>query len=336
MSTAAESSERLLELLNGFAISQIVAAAAQLELQEHLAAGPLTAEQLAARTGTHALPRLLQAWRLLGLVQRDGELGPYRSTPLLEVLGVGSPLSLSGMAKLYGRVYYGAWGELLHAVRSGRSGFEQHHGATLWTYLAEHEETGNAFHHAMTFNMRRDIPRIIESYDFSTATVAVDVGAANGELLSAVLARYPAIRGIAFDLPRVAERSGTVFEERGLADRCRVVTGDFFEAVPAGGDLYILKSVLHNWDDESALRILRNCRAAMSPGGRVLIVEKPGPGASNELPLVLKDLWMLVLFGGRDRTGAEYTQLVEQAGFAAVQIVPGTGSPMLIQAIRGD
>ena len=331
-------SERLLEMLDGFAISQIVCAAAQLEIPEHLATGPLTAEQLAARTATQVEPlrRLMQAWCLLGLLRQDDDPGRHHGTPLLELLGKDSPRSLAGMARLYGQEYYQAWGQLLHTVRTGRSGFEHHHRASLWSYLAEHEEAATAFGRAMTFNVRRHIPRILESYDFSRAAVVVDIGAANGELLAAVLSAYPELRGIAFDLPRVGERSGTVFEDRGLTRRCDVVTGDFFEAVPAGGDLYMLKAVLHNWDDERAIRILRNCRAAMSPGGRLLVIESPRPGAStgasDELPLVLKDLWMMVLFGGRDRTTADYVKLIESAGFAEIEIVPGPGSPVLIQA----
>jgi len=329
-------SERLLEMLNGFAISQIVSAAAQLEIPAHLAGEALTAEQLAARTDTHVEPlhRLAQAWCLLGLVRQDDVSGRYQGTPLLELLGRDSPRSLSGIATLYGQEYYRAWGELLHTVRTGRSAFEHHHRASLWSYLADHDQAATAFGHAMTFNARRHIPRILDSYDFSAASVIVDIGAANGELLAAILSNYPEARGIAFDLPRVAERSGTVFEERGLAHRCEVVTGDFFDAVPTGGDLYILKAVLHNWEDERATRILQNCRAAMSPGGRLLVIETPGPGASNELPLVLKDLWMMVLFGGRDRTTSEYMKLVENAGFTEIGIVPGAGYPVLIQATR--
>lgn len=331
-------SARLLEMLNGFAISQIVSAAAQLEIRDHLAAGAMTAEELAPRTDTQVEPlrRLLQAWSVLGLVQHD-DAGRYHSTSLLELFGNDAPRSLGGIARLYGVEYYRAWGELLHTVRTGRPAFDQHHRTSLWSYLADNDQAAAAFAQAMTFNVRRDIPRILESYDFSGARRIVDIGAANGELLAAILASDPRLRGVAFDLPRVGERSGTVFEDRGLADRCEVITGDFFEAVPAGGDLYLLKAVLHNWDDERAVRILHNCRAAMAPGNRLLIIEHAGPGGvSHELPLILKDLWMMVLFGGRDRTTSEYTRLLESAGFADSAIVPGPGSPALIEATRRD
>jgi hypothetical protein len=336
--------ERLLDLLNGFAVSQIVCTAAQLELAEHLAAGPATLEQLAAATRAHAetLHRLLQACCLLGLARHDDTTGRYHATPLLELLGHDAPRSLSGVARLYGVEYFRAWSELLHTVRTGGSAFERSHGATLWSHLAADDQAAAAFAQAMTFNVRRHIPRILEAHDFSAAGTIVDVGAANGELLAAILSSYPSARGIAFDLPRVAERSGTVFEARGLAGRCQVVTGDFFEAVPAGGDLYLLKAVLHNWDDERAAWILRSCRAAMAPGARLLVIETPGPdpatGAAvrDELPLVMKDLWMMVLFGSRDRTAGEYVRLIEDAGFAEVGVVPGTANPALIQAIRRD
>lgn len=331
-------SERLVEMLNGFAISQIVCAAAQLEVPDHLATGALTVEQLATLTDTQHEPlhRLVQAWCLLGLVRQDEDSARYHGTPLLELLGKDSPRSLSGIARLYGAEYYRAWGELLHTVRTGRSAFEQGHGTSLWNYLAGNDQASAAFGQAMTFNVRRHIPRILESYDFSTTKLIIDIGAADGELLMAILSSYPEVRGIAFDLPRVAERSGTVFEARGLAHRCKVATGDFFEAVPAGGDLYMLKAVLHNWDDGRATRILQNCRAAMSPGARLLIIETPGPGTNNEWPLVLKDLWMMVLFGGRDRTTDEYLKLIENAGFTELGVVPGTGYPALIQATRRD
>lgn len=331
-------SERLLDLLNGFAISQIVCAAAQLEIPEHLAAGAATLEQLAAATHTQLEPlhRLMQAFGLLGLVRQDDGAGRYHATPLLELLGKDSPRSLSGVARLYGQEYFLAWGELLHTLRTGQSAFEHSHGTSLWHHLAANPQAAAAFAQAMTFNVKGHIPRILDAYDFATAAVIVDVGAANGELLAAILSSYPAARGIAFDLPRVAERSGTVFETRGLTHRCQVLTGDFFEAVPAGGDLYLLKAVLHNWDDEHATRILGNCRAAMPPGGRLLVIETPGPEAASELPLVMKDLWMMVLFGSRDRTAGEYVRLIENTGFTEVGVVPGTGSPALIQATRRD
>ena len=327
-------SDRLFEMLDGFAISQIAAAAAQLGAWDHLAAGPLTADQLAGLTGTQVEPlrRLVHAWCLLGLLTPADDRGRYRAAPLLELLGTGAPGSLTGMARLYGQEYYRAWGELLHTVRTGESGFERFHRTSLWKHLAGNDGAAQAFAHAMTFNVMRHIPRILESFDFSTAKLVVDVGAANGELLAAILARHPALRGIAFDLPRVADRSGTVFEDRGLAQRCEVVTGDFFETVPRGGDLYVLKAVLHNWDDERAVRILENCRAAMAPGGRLLVIESPRSDASDDLGLVLKDLWMMVLFGGRDRTTPEYVSLIERAGFAHAEVVPGPGSPALIQA----
>lgn len=333
-------SDPLFEMLDGFAISQIVSAAALLEIPEHLAAGARTAEQLATATHTHVEPlgRLMQAWRLFGLLLQDEVPGRYRGTPLLALLGSESPRSLSGMARLYGQEYYRAWGELLHTVRTGRSAFEQHHGTSLWSHLADNDQAARAFAQAMTFNVKRDVPRILDGYDFSGAKLVVDVGAASGELLAAILARYPGARGIAFDLPRVAARSSTVFEDRGLAHRCEVITGDFFEVVPAGGNLYLLKAVLHNWDDERAVRILQRCHAAMSPGSRLLIIENPGPeaGASNELRSVMKDLWMMVLFGSGDRTISGYVKLAESAGFTEVDVVPGPGYPVLIQATRCD
>jgi hypothetical protein len=330
--------DRLLEMLDGSAISQIVSAAALLEVPEHLAAGARTAEQLAAATHSHVEPlrRLMQAWCLFGLLEQDERPGHYRGTPALASLGGQSTRSLSGMARLYGQEYYWAWGDLLHTVRTGRSAFEHHHGTSLWGYLANHDQAAQAFAQAMSFNVKRDIPGILERYDFSGAKLVVDVGAANGELLAAILASYPDLRAIAFDLPRVSGRSGTVFEARGLVQRCEVMTGDFFESVPAGGDLYLLKAVLHNWDDERAIRILERCHAAMSPGSRLLIIENPGPEAetSSDPRTVMKDLWMMVLFGSGDRTISGYRKLARSAGFTEVEIVPGPGHPALIQATR--
>lgn len=325
---------RIRAMLEGFMVSQIVTTAAVLDVPDHLADGPRTAEELAALTATDvdALRRVLRAWCALGLVQADAD-GRYRGTALAAPLRAGAAGSLYGAARLCALEYFQAWGELLHSLRTGGSAFEHRHGRTLWQHLAGDEEAARAFAHAMSFNMGKALRPVLDGYDFSGAMVVADIGSATeAALLTAILARYPSVRGLAFDLPEPSRQCRAALEAAGLSDRCTVVAGDFLDGVPAGADVYVLQAVLHNWDDERAGRILRNCRAAMPPSGRLLVVEQPVGGEVDGLRPALWDLDMMVLFGGRERTVEEYLRLIGSAGFGEVRVLPTGGALTLFEA----
>jgi hypothetical protein len=215
-----------------------------------------------------------------------------------------------------GSEHYRAWGELLYSVRTGEPAFQKVHGMPVWEYYERHPENAATFQEVMATLTGMVDSEVLQGADCADASVIVEVGGGHGDLLSSLLARCPQARGILLDLPHHAEAAAARFAASGLADRCRVVGGDFMDSVPAGGDLYLLKWVLHDWDDEASLRILRNCSAAMAPGGRLWLVESIVPEGSGPSVSKLLDLNMLVITGGRERTVAEYRELIEKAGFS--------------------
>lgn len=334
---------RVVELLDGALIAQIMSVAVRLGLPDHLAAGTKSPAELADLTGCEpdAMSRFLRAWCALGMAELD-EFGRLHGMPLAIPLTASSPRSLRGLALLCGREYHGAWGELVHTLRTGEPGFDHRYGRSLWAHLADDDTAGAAFDQTMSFNTEGVIEQILDRYDFSTAAVVADIGAAEGALLAAVLDRYPRARGLAFDLPAAVERCRARFARRGLAERCDIVAGDFLDHVPPGADIYVLKAILHNWDDERAKRILRNCAAAMPSGSRLLVIENAaperptGPGATEGAALrpALRDLEMLVLLGGRDRTVSEHAELIRGAGFTEVRVLAGSTRPALLEAIN--
>jgi hypothetical protein len=224
-----------------------------------------------------------------------------------------------------GRPYhFAAWSHLLHSVRTGETAFTAVHGVDTWTYRAGHPEEGGVFDAAMTALSRRVTAGVLEAHDFSGYAVIADIGGGRGALLSAILARHPGARGILFDQP------GVVADAR-PGERCDVVAGDFFERVPEGADAYILKSILHDWDDAPAIAILRSIRQAAAPGSAVLIVERRLGPPNAEPAGKLSDLNMLVGTGGRERTRDEYAALLDAAGYAIVGETPA-GPVSVIEA----
>jgi hypothetical protein len=226
------------------------------------------------------------------------------------------------MAVMMGEEHYRAWGEILYSLRTGRPAFEHLYGQPLFEYLAEHPEQARTFDAAMTGVHGPETRAMLDAYDFAGVGTLVDVGGGNGSTLCAVLLDYPAMRGILFDRPDVVERARADLQAAGLAGRCATVGGSFFASVPPGGDAYLLRHIIHDWDDEQALTILRNCRRAMKPGARLLVVESVIPPVNEPSFGKLLDLTMLIMPGGRERTEAEYRQLYSAAGFRLSRIVP--------------
>lgn len=310
----------LLSLISQYFVSQAVGAAAKLAIADHLAAGPLTAGQLAAATGAHApsLHRLLRAVASLGIVSELPD-GAFKLTPF------GEPLRSDGADSV--RAYalfilddpvWRAWGDLTHTVRTGRMAFDASE-----TWDAERSEN---FDRAMTQLTRLVARAVIAAVDFSPYRTLADIGGGNGTLVGAILAARPALRGVVFDLKPGLRETRRYLESLGVADRCEIVEGSFFEAVPPGCDAYLLKSVLHDWPDDRALEILRVCRRACAPEARLLIVEQVLPervrDAAPDRHKHLGDLNMMVLTGGRERSEAEYRELLAAAGFRLERTLP--------------
>jgi O-methyltransferase/methyltransferase family protein len=322
---AAEHREELFRLLAGYRVSQALYVAATLGLADRLADGPVGSEELARATGTHpgALYRLLRFLAGAGLFL---EVAPRRFalTPLGAGLRADAPDSIRPFAlMLLDEVHWPAWGQLLHSVRTGETAFARVHGAGFFDYLARHPEAAGIFQRAMTSNTAQSGEAITWAYDFGGIGRLVDVGGGQGLLLATVLRAHPAMRGVLFDRPEVVAGAGATLEAAGVAERCEVVGGDFFRAVPPGGDAYLLRQVVHDWDDARAAVILAHCRGAMGRAGRLLVVERAlASDHRRAMPELHLDLEMLVNLGGLQRTDAEYGALFAAAGFRLSAIVP--------------
>jgi hypothetical protein len=315
----------LFEMLTGHMAAQTVHVAAELNLPDKLAAGARTVAELAEQTGTHppSLLRLLRAMTSLGLAVETVE-GEYELTELGSPLRADAPDSLRSFALLNLREEgWRSWGELLHSVRTGDPAFHKVYGMKVFEYTAANPAVGEAFNEAMAENTRRAARAVAVEYDFSRFGTLVDVGGNDGTLLAGVLAAHPGLKGVVLDTPTGCEGAPATLAAAGVADRCEVVAGDFFESVPEGGDAYLLKAVIHDWDDESCVRILKSVRAAIGQDGTLLLVEPvipTGPGRAPTVRMVTSDLNMLLYTGGKERTDEEFRALLAAAGFELTDI----------------
>jgi hypothetical protein len=269
----------------------------------------------------------------MGVFAEDAE-GRFVLTPLAEGLRADAPASMRAFIMMMGEDWHWrAWGELLESVRTGQSAFEHVFGCGLFAYFAARPEAARVFDAAMTSRTDQEKAAVLAAYDWPAGTI-VDVGGGVGALLAAILARRPDAHGVLFDLPHVTTDATERIEQAGVSQRCKVVAGDFFQEVPPGGDLYLLKKIIHDWDDQHALAILRNCRAAIADGGRLLVIEHVlAPGNAPSWGKLL-DLQMLVVtHGGRERSEAEYRALLRQAGFELERVIPTASITSLIEAV---
>ncbi len=315
----------LLRMIWGIHISRAVFVAAELGIADRLAAGPMTARDLAAATATdeQSLYRVLRVLGALG-VFAEREPRSFCLTTLGDRLRTGAPASMRSWAMLVdacGGVR--AFEPILHTVRTGEPGLDAAHGMPWLEFLACHPENAMSFDAAMSERTAAFAPSVAAGYDFSGLRTVIDVGGGQGILLAEILRQHGQLRGVLFELPSVAAGAAAALTAAGVAGRSEIVAGDFFTAVPGGADCYLMANVLHDWDDRRAVRILHSCRQAMAPGGRVLIIERLLPDdPARALPTLLSDLNMLVLTGGRERTNAEYAALLADAGLRPGQIQP--------------
>jgi hypothetical protein len=320
-----EPSQELFSLVAGYRISQAIYVVAKLGVPDLLASGPQESDALAQATGTHAtsLYRLLRFLAGVGLFE---ETAPRTIglTPLGARLCTDAPAYTRSTALMaLDPPLWEAWGALLHTVQTGEAGFEHVHGQSMFAYLDAHPDTSRVFQQAMTSNTTWSGAAITQKYDFSGIGQLVDVGGGHGLLLAMVLQAYPAMRGVLFDRPEVVAGASAVLDAAGVADRCDIVGGDFFAAVPSGGDAYILRQILHDWDDVRAAQILARCRSGLGGSGKVLVVERAiARDYRQALPVLLLDMEMLVNFGGIQRTEAEFRTLFAGVGLQLSAVVP--------------
>lgn len=317
----AHARRELLRLIHGFEVSQALRIAVELGIADMLN-DPLTADQLAecAKVDSSALARTLRLLHAVGVFGVD-DRGRYTRTSMSELLRTNAPASLAPWTRLLTREYiWSAWAHAPEAVRTGASVFETVHGDTVWAYRAARPDESALFDLAMAGVTQDAVMAIVEAYKFPAAKHIIDVAGGNGTFLSCLLGVQPDLHATLFEQPHVLPHASRRLIEAGIADRCKLMEGDFFSAIPVSGDYYVLKSILHDWDDAAAVAILRNCRRAMTPRARLLIVEQlmvPG----DQIAACL-DMHMLVVLGGAERTEKEFETLLRDADLNLARVIP--------------
>jgi hypothetical protein len=323
----------LLELMNGYWITQSIAVAAELRIADELASGSRTAAELAAAVDAdpESLGRLLRALAMIGVFSEEAG-GRFGLTPVGACLREDAPGSLRALARMRGSEWqWRAWRELAHSVRTGENALEHVYGKPLFEYFDEHPVDGEAFNEAMISHASQMHAAVGHAYDFPERGTVVDVGAGHGTLVAAILGANPELRAVVFDTAGVVDGARSWLAGGDLTERCQFVGGDFFESVPRGGHVYALSHILHDWDDDRALRILRNCRAAMADDARLAVCEMVVPSGPEPHLSKLLDIEMLVNTGGRERTLEEYERLYSEAGFELTRVVPTHGPVSVIE-----
>ena len=322
---------KLRTLLNDAWIPQAICAAVELGIPDLLTPGPASADELAAAAGAHApsLRRLLSALVTVEIVREHGD-GRFDLTPMGALLRADTAESLHARALWVGRYQWPLWGRLADSIRSGDSARKLLSDTEGFAHLAQDPEQAVVFNRAMVELTRAVVPQIAGAYDFSRMRTIVDLGGGYGELLTAILAANPRLHGVLFDLAHAADEGRHRIARAGLADRCAVVTGDFFASVPSGADAYLLKSVIHDWDDARAAILLGNVRRAMEKPARLLLVERILPerftASTADRTIAGRDLNMLVSLAAKERTEAQFRGLLVGAGFRLMRILPvGSG-----------
>lgn len=326
----------MLQMIAGFWVSQTIQIAARLGLADLVNDGPKTADELAQSTGTHApsLYRALRALASVGVFIEDDQRR-FAQTPLSETLRSDTPGSLRWMAMVeLGQEHFPAWGNLMHSVKTGEIAFDNLFKQNAWEYYAEHPEDASVFNQAMKGLTEMVNVAVLSAYKFSGVNKLVDIAGGTGGLISAILKANPQMRGVLFDLPHVIAEAGPLLDAARVRDRCETTTGDFFKSVPEGGDAYVMKWIIHDWDDEKSIAILKNIHRAMNPSGKLLLIEMVVPEANQPDLSKFMDLNMLVMTGGRERTEPEFSALLDAAGFKLTRVIRTASPVCVIEAVR--
>ena len=324
----------MLQIISGFWVSRAVFIIAKLGIPDLLKTGAKTAEELASATGTHAesLFRVLRALVSVGVLSSEKE-NCFGLTPLSETLITDAPGSLRWFTiSELGQEHYPAWGNLMHSVKTGEIAFDNHYGHDVWAYFRNNSEDAAVFNNSMSAVTAAVNDSLRALYDFSKFNTVVDVGGGHGGLITEILKSNPNAKGILFDAPEVVSGARERIAAAGIGDRCETVGGDFFKAIPAGGDAYVMKWIIHDWDDERAITILKNCRAQMKSDARLIIVDCVVPETNEPHFSKFIDLNMLVMTGGKERTAKEFKRLLEASGFKLLQVIPSDQPTSIIEA----
>ena len=330
---AQQETEQLNRILIGAALSRAVCSIAEFGVADLIQVGqPQPVEHLAVATKTHeaSLYRILRFMASHGIFQEFGNR-TFGHTPLSIALRSDAPGSYRGAAQMFHHVFAG-WDGLHHSIQTGEPGFNKVFGAPIFNYIPTHPELGPIFDAGMGSLNFYETPAMLEAYDFTGIQVLADIGGGNGSLISALLSRYPSMQGILFDLGHVVQRAKEHLKAAGLADRCMVIEGNFFEIVPAGADAYLFRHIIHDWTDEQCAQILGHCRRVISANGKLLIVDCVVPGGNAASLSKDYDMTMLAFPGGQERTEAEFRSLLKASGFELTSITPTT---TMISVVEG-
>jgi hypothetical protein len=325
--------ENVIQLLNGYRISQTLSVAARLNIADHLAYGPKTPDELAVLVSVKPGPlyQVLRFCASYGVFAED-DAGRFTNTPMSECMRGDPPGAARNLALAIGEWNFPAFGEMKYAVQTGKPAFDKRFDCPFFDYLSAHQELGELFDSHMTSLYQREVEAALEAFDFGSFGRLLDVGGGRGTVIRALLARFPELRYGLFDLPAVAERTRESFSADGLSDRCTIESGSFFEAVPGGYDTYLLKHVLHDWDDTACTVILSNIRRVISHLGSLLILEYIVPPGNERSAVKGQDMVMLSLFAGRERKETEFRDLLARTGFKLEQVVPSTSLICVLEA----
>jgi len=327
----------MMQMTMGFIVSQAISVAAKLYLADHLADGGKTLPELAGLTATHepSLYRLLRGLTSVGVFQKETD-GRYANSPLSEVLRSDNPNSLRAAAHMIcDREHWHSHGNLLQSVKTGETAFDFTFGKPVFPYFADNPAVAKIFDDAMTSFSAPIAEAVAATYDFSEAETIADIAGGHGLLLATVLKSAPQANGILFDQPQVIAGADEVLQANGAAERVEKVSGDFFSEIPVEADIYLMKFIIHDWNDEQSVTILENLAKSAKPGAKVLLVESVVE-EDDTVPSMSKvmDLNMLAMTGGKERTATEYAALFEKTGFKLTRVIP-TPSPMqIVEAVK--
>ena len=331
MNQAPPPAAQLMQVFFGIVPTLAIGAAAKFGIADFLKDGPKTADELASLAGVHSrsLYRLLRATASVGVFSEDAD-GRFRMTPMAEPLRSDAPDSVRSFAIFFSDDWHmRVWAELPYSVQHGTPAFDHINGKEFFPYLEENSTHAKVFNDAMTSNSAAACAAVLDGYDFSGINKLVDVGGGHGLLLSSIMAKYAQMSGVLYDAQSVINGATAI-----ISERCEAVGGDFFQSVPAGGDAYIMKHIIHDWDDEHSLKILRNCREAMTENGKVLVVEMIIPPGDAPSPGKFLDLEMLLFLRSFERTEAEYRALFDRAGLELTRIVPTPSPYSVLEGVR--
>lgn len=324
---------RLMEIRRSLIEALTLQLAAELGICDLLASGSRSVDELGAATSTDpdALHRLLRMLAVSGVCTEVAP-GCFGLTATGAYLQEDHPQSVRSMLRL-DRLFSHAFTDTMYSLRTGTAAFSRTFGEPFFTYLRNHPDQGVIFDKAMAVISRTENAAVVHAYDFASARTVVDVGGGTGSLLNAILLAFPTTTGVLFDQPLVVEHARDHIAAAKLTDRCHLVSGDFFYDILPTGDVYLMKSIIHNWSDEEASAILRNCCKVMSPGSRLLLVERIIPRGNAPHPSKEMDLAMLVVLGGKERVEDDYVALLDRAGLRLTRVINTESALSLIEAV---